>query len=361
MTLSRRDMLARAGGALIASAAPASTRVSRRDFRVLTSDGLHIHVRELDPTRDSGRRARGIILLHGARVPGLASFDLAVPGGSFAEDLALRVGRPVYVMDARNYGASDRVAAMAQPPLTHRPQSRAYEVVRDIDAAVREVARLTALPAVSLIGWATGGAWASYYASLWPERVEQLVTLNTLYGASTSHSLLGPASDTADPAHPDRLNPAIGAYALYTGATLLPGWDRSIPEVDKTQWRDPAVAAAYVAAALASDPQSASHQPPAFRAPMGAIEDSFYQAVGRRIFDASSMTSDTLVVRSERDFWSRPEDASAFIHDAVRTSSIRLLSLPEATHFVHLDRPERGRDRLLRELEVFLRVRSSPS
>jgi len=38
-----------------------------------------------------------------------------------------------------------------------------------------------------------------------------------------------------------------------------------------------------------------------------------------------------------------------------------LLSLPEATHFVHLDRPERGRDRLLRELEVFLRVRSSPS
>jgi|SRR5580658_9601198 pimeloyl-ACP methyl ester carboxylesterase len=78
-------------------------------------------------------------------------------------------------------------------------------------------------------------------------------------------------------------------------------------------------------------------------------------------YGPSSITSDTLVVRSERDFWSRPEDATAFIYDAVRARSVKLLALADATHFVHLDRAERGRDRLLRELEAFLGDRAPPS
>jgi pimeloyl-ACP methyl ester carboxylesterase len=181
-----------------------------------------------------------------------------------------------------------------------------------------------------------------------------LVTLNALYGATAAHDSLGPDSNTADPAHPDRLNPDIGAYALYKGASLLPGWDRSIPDTNKSVWRDPAVANAYVAAALASDPQSSRHDPPAFRAPLGAIEDSFYQAAGRRLYDASSITARVLIVRSARDFWSRPEDATDFSHDAVRAQSIRIVTIPEATHFVHLDRPQHGRDLFLQELVSFL-------
>ena len=36
--------------------------------------------------------------------------------------------------------------------------------------------------------------------------------------------------------------------------------------------------------------------------------------------------------------------------DTARSLSVKAVSLPGATHFVHLDRPERGRDRLLAEL-----------
>ena len=120
-------------------------------------------------------------------------------------------------------------------------------------------------------------------------------------------------------------------------------------------------AGAYQEAALASDPSSGTHQPPAFRAPLGAIEDSFYQASGRRLFDASSITAHVLLVRSDRDFWSRPEDVQAFAHDATHAASVRILSLPDATHFVHLDRAEHGRDRLLNEVATFLADRGLPN
>ena len=127
------------------------------------------------------------------------------------------------------------------------------------------------------------------------------------------------------------------------------------PGPDKEVWRSQAVTDAYAEGALAGDPLSATHDPPAFRAPLGAIEDSFYQACGRRLFDASSITAPVLAVRSELDFWSRPEDAQAFAHDAVRSQGVRLVTLANATHYVHLDRPEHGRDELLHEITAFLR------
>ena len=333
--------------------ADASQDVVRQDLHATTEDGLRIFVRELRPARPASG-AEPFILIHGARVPGLASFDLPVSGGSFAADLAQSTGRIVYVMDARGYGGSDRPAALAQPSNAHPPQARAYQVVRDIAAVVSLAEQRSGSRSISLLGWATGGMWMSFYTSLHPQHVGHLVSLNALYGGSDKHAQFGPGSPVSDPAHPDRLNPDIGAYTRYDATSLLPGWDASIPVADKAAWRDPAVAAAYQKAALASDPESAKSDPPAFRAPMGAIEDSFNQASGRRLYDTASITGRVLIVRSERDFWSRPEDVQAFAHDATRAASLKIVTLPEATHFVHLDRPQRGRDQLLREISAFI-------
>jgi pimeloyl-ACP methyl ester carboxylesterase len=319
-------------GAVIGAAVPClAADITRSDWRATTQDGVGIHVRELRTADASGEP---LILVHGARVPGLASFDLDAPGGSFAADLAQRLRQPVLIIDARGYGGSDRPPAMSRPPRESRPLSRAYEVVRDIDAVAQAARERTGANAVALLGWATGGMWCAYYASLWPEKVSHLVTLNALYGGSSEHAMLGSRS-------------AAEGYAFYDSASLFPGWDRSIPSADKTSWRDPAVAEAYGRAALASDPTATSRNPPTFRAPLGAIEDSSFQASGRRLFDAGSVTAATLVVRSELYFWSRPEDAAAFVRDAGRARSIQLLSLSQATHFVHLERPERGRTQLI--------------
>ena len=99
-------------------------------------DGVQIAVRELRPPRPTAG-VDPVILLHGARVPGLGSFDL--PGASLAEDLAVRTGARVYVPDSRGYGRSDRPPAMSRPAEESRPLSRSFEVVRDVDAVVRAV------------------------------------------------------------------------------------------------------------------------------------------------------------------------------------------------------------------------------
>jgi len=340
-------------GALLGSSPASSAQaLSREDFRVFTSDGVGIYVREIRPS--SPRHLEPLILVHGARVPGIASFDLEVPNGSLGADLAIRTGRVVFIMDARGYGASERPEAMNRPAGESRPLSRAFEVVRDIDAVVQASLKRTGAEKVALLGWATGGMWAAYYASLWPERVNHLVTLNALYGGSNVHRVLGVGSPNADPTKPDRFKQGAGGYALYDAASLWPSWDGTIPVADKSVWRSPEVAAAYARAAVASDPESERHQPPAFRAPLGAIEDSFYQATGRRLFDSCGITANVLIIRSEHDFWSRPEDAESLAHDAANARTVRIITLPNATHYVHLDRPERGRDTILQEVDAFL-------
>ena len=94
---------------------------------------------------------------------------------------------------------------------------------------------------VALLGWATGGNWAGYYATVYSDRISRLILLNTLYGASDRHAMLGHGTDMESPKQPGKLNPAIGAYRFNTEASLFGVWDKSIPDGDKTTWRDLAV------------------------------------------------------------------------------------------------------------------------
>jgi pimeloyl-ACP methyl ester carboxylesterase len=158
------------------------------------------------------------------------------------------------------------------------------------------------------------------------------------------------------PNHPGVFNTnQCGAYRLNDEASLFRAWDRSIPDADKNLWRDPEVAKAYAREAMASDPTSDSRKPASFRSPCGALEDSFYLAIGRQLWDASKTTARVLIVASERDFWSRPEDRQALAKDLVHAGGVKVVVIPNATHFVHLDRAERGRDLLTREIVAFVR------
>jgi pimeloyl-ACP methyl ester carboxylesterase len=337
--------------ATVAQAAP-SDPVSRKDWRV-RGDGGHLGVREVRPDRSPN--GRPVLLLHGARVPGIASFDLPVPGGSLAADLA-REGHRVFIVDARGYGASDRPAALDAPASANPPAVTGEQVVRDIASVVDRLRATTRHDRVDLVGWATGGHWAAWYASEHPDRVERLVVHNSLYGALDGHPVLGRGSDYENPARPGEFDDARhGAYRLSTGPGLLGGWDAGIPVDDKARWRDPRVAAAYVEHALASDPTSADREPPSLRAPTGAMKDSFLLATGRRLWHAGTITARTLVLRGEHDFWSREGDVTTLVADLVRARDVRAVRLDGATHFVHLDRPERGRDRFIEEVLRWLR------
>ena len=178
---------------------------------------------------------------------------------------------------------------------------------------------------------------------------------NSLYGGTVGHPALGPGSDYEDPDHPGRFNGAeVGGYRLNPAESLLSSWDGSIPVSDLESWRAPEVARAYVREALDSDDTSATRTPPSFRAPTGALEDSFYLACGRQLWDASLITAAALLIRSERDFWSRPEDAQLLSEHLVHSARVESVLVPRATHYVHLDRPTAGRDLYLQKVLAFL-------
>jgi pimeloyl-ACP methyl ester carboxylesterase len=351
--MSRREFHQLAAGLAtghIAGAGAATGEIRRQDLQVTTSNGVRLFARRVARADAAGPV---VILVHDARVPGIASFDLSVPGGSLAGDLA-QAGLRVWLFDARGFGASQRPAAMDRPPAQSVPLTRAYEVVRDLEAVVREAKSRENVPRVALLGWATGAMWSGCYAALAPEEVSHLVYYNGLYGGASTHPTLGPGSAAEDPARPGRFNHAsFGAWRANTAASLTPAWDRSF-DGDPVAFRDPAVVAAYTAAALASDSTSASREPPAFRSPSGAMEDSYHQASGRQVFDASSITAQVLIVRSSRDFWSREADVLALQTHLTRAAGIRTLRLEGASHFVHLDREAAGRSEFMRAVRDFL-------
>jgi pimeloyl-ACP methyl ester carboxylesterase len=338
--------------------AEAWAEVTREEFRVPSEPGVEVSVREV---KDAGMQVLGIpplVLVHGARVPGRASFDLPVEGGSLAADLA-RAGHAVYVMDARGYGGSTRAQAMSVPA-KGRPLVGSHEVVRDVRAVVEWVKARTGQRRVGLLGWATGGHWAGMFTSLYPEDVSHLVVLNALYAGSAEHPLLGRGTDLEDPQRPGRFNEGLGAYRWNTGASVLAAWDRGLPAEGREAWRDPQVAEAFVREAVESDPLAASRTPAAFRTPSGALEDSFYLATGRPLWDAASITAKVLILRAENDFWSRPEDVTRLQERLVHAAAVKAVVLPGATHFVHLERPDKGRRQLLEEVLRFTGAKVAP-
>lgn len=322
--------------------------VRRRDQFVPNTDGLPLFLREVSVV-DLASSAPAVLLIHGARVAGVASFDLPVAGGSLAEDLA-RAGLRVFVGDLRGYGRSGFPAEMDQPAELHPPLVRVRDAARDIESLVDRIREEYGLEHVSLLGWATGGMWCGYLATVAPEKIDRLILHNTIY-CSPGHPTLGAGSSLEDPEHAGRFTPDIGAYRYNDGAGLLRGWDASAPDGDPDAWCDPAIKRAYVTEALAEDPTSGERDPASFRAPSGALEDSFYQCLGRQLWDASLIESPTLVIRSERDFWSQPVDCERLMSHLVHAASATAVSIPNASHWVHLERPEAGRTQFLEAIQ----------
>ncbi|NNH33223.1 alpha/beta fold hydrolase, partial [Rhizobium sp. SEMIA 4085] len=176
-------------------AAPTFAEVERKDFRVNAAPDIELAIREVRKTGPE-RKGPPIILVHGARVPGIASFDLPVEGGSLAADLATR-GYRVFIVDARGYGRSDRPGQDGPPE--GRPLTHSNEVARDIDAAVEAIRDRTDSRQVGLLGWATGGPLAGMDASRFLEEGIHLVVCDSRFGPPSGHTTHCTVKETTDP------------------------------------------------------------------------------------------------------------------------------------------------------------------
>lgn len=323
--------------------------VVRTAISVPSDPGVEIFVREVIAIGNA-QQLPPVVLVHGGGPGGLASFDLPVPGYSLAEDFAA-AGYATYVMDVRGWGASTRPPALDAPASENPPAVTCDEAARDIGAVIDAIRDRRHTERVAIFGWASGGHWAAAYAAGHNERVSHLILLNTIYGVGVLWPIAAWFEDADRPGEFDR---SIGAYGLRTAEGLLRSWDRTIPVADKAAWRDPLVAEAYAREALASDPTSPRRTPPSMRVPTGFQRESYEMASGRTCCDARDIRVSSLVVRGERAFWSRPEDLTALERELVNAPTVRAITVPDGTHYLFNDRPERGRSHLLREVIAFL-------
>jgi pimeloyl-ACP methyl ester carboxylesterase len=293
-----------------------------------------LHVVETLPADTTPLEAeRAVLFVHGATYPGL-SFDLAVPGYNWMDYVAAR-GFAAYAVDIRGYGSSSRPREMAGPAGEAKPVMRAPEAVRDILDAVDFIRRRTGVTRVNLIGWSWGTVTAGAFAAEYPTMVERLVLYAPVYSLYMPERLK--AFHLADPEDESRFNPAIGAYRTVDGAGIRSRWEAQIVPDDKDEWRDTAVAEAWIAALLASDPKSATYEPPALRAPNGVLVDVFEIFSGRPVYDAGRIKAPTLIIRGADDPTATDEDAVG-LYTALGSRTKDYTAIAGGSHFISLER-----------------------
>lgn len=326
--------------------------VTRRDFHVTTVDGVSIAIREVRSNEAAPRVP--MVLMHGTRIPGLSEFDLPVPNGSLAEDLA-RAGHTSYIVDARGFGRSERPPEMELPPQPTNPLYRTIEVTRDVDAAVEHLRQATGEERVALLGWGVGGTCVAMYAAMHPEKVSHIVLYCLIYGGVGDHPTFTIGSQWDDPERPGHFNQKRFGNYTFNGIELLDKhWDRLIPIEDKDAWRDPAILEAFEQALVEGDPTTMDRDPPSYRSPNGMLEDSFLMGHGHKLVHASQVYCRVMIINPEHDLWCRPEDVAALKEDLIHAEEVRVWEPENMTHYVLLDRPERGRTEAIERILDFI-------
>jgi pimeloyl-ACP methyl ester carboxylesterase len=326
--------------------------ISKTDTQIDGLDpGIKIFLREKMPQRNTHFSNDNVVLfLHGATSPSTCDFDLQYKDYSWADWLANR-GYVVYMGDYRNYGGSTRESAMDEPAGKNPPVTRSYLALRDVEAMVNHIKRTRGVQKVTLIGWSWGAMMAGYYSSLHSENVEKLVLYAPLYDFN-DHTNLGPGSTLQDKRKPTEFNFALGAYRLASEAANTGRWNGEIPIENKDEYREPALPAAFWNECLATDPTSNTRTPPSLRAPNGVLEDSFYQATGRPLWNAANIYAPTLVIGGDYDTWSFQEDRAGLVRALVHAPVKRNVLIKDATHFVLF---EKKRMEFFEEILKFLK------
>ncbi len=330
----------------------AQVKTVKQDYHIDAVDpGIKLFVRQKMAQGNTRFSEDNIVLfIHGATFPSTPDFDLQYNDYSWA-DWMIERGYVVYMFDKRNYGFSTREKAMDEPAAKNKPVSRSYLVIRDIGAVVDHIRAKHNVGKVSLIGWSWGAMTAGYYTSLNSEKVKKLVMFAPAY-AFPLHTNLGPGSGLQNKRKPYEFNFGVGAYRFGSKAANDGRWDGEIPVADKASYREEGARDAFALEALTTDPTSSTRNPPSLRAPNGVLEDTFMQATGRRIWNASSIYAPTLVIAGEYDTWSFPEDREGLMRDLTNAPVKRHVLIKDATHFVLF---EKQRFEFFNEILKFLK------
>ncbi len=314
--------------------------VKRQDYFIKGEDNVVLHLRKVSATNSNSTDSYPLLMVHGGGPGAIASFDLDVPGGSLASDIA-RKDIKVYLLNIRgwerstlpDYDFSDSTLVTGSYK----------EAAKDINTAIDFIRTQENTEKVSYFGWATGGHWGGYYATRYPGKLAHFISLNSLYGVDAPWELKKYFQSEEDSLRYNKQ----GFFRKSTKDALTRKWTATIPLTDKEKWRDPRIADAYGQTAI-----KLSALQDTMIVPGGYREESFYMSEGKKYWNAGDIATPSLIIRSELDFWSRPEDIAAIDKD-LGIAEKRIVTIP-GTHYLFLDRAGKGRDRLIKEIVEFV-------
>jgi pimeloyl-ACP methyl ester carboxylesterase len=228
---------------------------------------------------------------------------------------------------------------MADKPEANLPVVHTADAVKDVEAVLGFVLKRRNLPRINLMGWSWGCTIMATTTTRNPDKVARL----TLYAPPwirTTPSLLnaGPGP--------------LGAYRMVTQEQAKTRWLTGVPEHKKAEQIPAGWFEQWTAATWATDPVGAQQNPPVIRAPNGTVADSAdYWLKARPYYDPAKVTVPTLVVVGEWDHDTPPYMAQALFPLLINAPGKRMVTLPEATHTMML---EKNRMMLFRTVQAFL-------
>ncbi|OOQ59188.1 alpha/beta fold hydrolase [Mucilaginibacter pedocola] len=322
--------------------ASAQSNYTVTDFFV-PNGTLQLQVRKVVETTYSSRRKLPLLLIHGG-IGATTAFDLDVEDASFAKALALG-GFTVYVMNIRGWERSTAPAYdLADTSLV---AGSCQEAAADIDAVVNYVLQGNPSGKINLFGWAAGGHWAAYYTSQHNNRVANLVVLNSLYGVKAPWYFSDAFADTTDPT---KFSSSIAPYRQSTEQAVAETWKANTPPADSASVAaDSAMVTAFAKSAVSFNEEHLLKTPGGFR------KESFYMANGRKYWDAKDITVPTLIIRGDKDQWSRSVDADTFFNELIAAPNKKKVTIANGGHFVFLDINGNGRRKLLIAINNFVK------
>jgi pimeloyl-ACP methyl ester carboxylesterase len=317
------------------SAAEGAPKLATEHFMIDAADpGTQLYVRNKRPDDMTQFTAeKTLLLVHGATLPGEATFDHPLEGLSWMDYIA-RHGWDVYLVDVRGYGRSTRPPEMDQPAAGNPPVATTDVAVKDLGSAIDFILRRRGVARLSLMGWSWGTVITGAYAAEHGDKVESLV----LYAPGwlrtpPSGQAAGRPFGAYVAAPPARVRLQAGAPDDRK-ADLMPEFD------------------AWAAAAIATDPVGSKQDPPALRSPAGAMHDNqTYWQAGKPYYDPAKIKAPTLIVVAEWDGLNPPEGAQAIFRKLPSGPDKRLVVIGEGTHLIML---EKNRMQLFREVQLFL-------
>lgn len=300
--------------------------------------GIEIYLRHKTQSDQKAQSKEVVLFLEPFSVPTAKAFD--VEGYSWMDDFSNK-GYDTWAMDFRGFGKSTRPREMNTPPNQNRPVVTYLEALKDLTVVVDYIKKKQKVDKIHIVGWSWGAIVAGAYATQKPENINKLVLLGFMHGFSLP-SMTKPFESKENRGE---FNPQSPAYQVIDFDKGMHHWHmmmngKSLASNDALE----KVRSIFIE----SDPTSKTREKQTIRRPMGPLQDLFSIWTNRPLYDLSKITSPTLIIYGDADFFAEKN----LLEKLTGTKEKKEVVIPDATHWVLY---EKNRNELLTATDQFLK------